>query len=157
MKKPKYLYHASENRNIDVLEPRMQSIRDLKEGPVLFATPSMALATCFIVNVDDTWADMGIVNGVTYFICSDEKRYKNADKGGVVYILDPEGFETSMDKGMGLDEWITKEKVVPISKVEYKSGLKSMEENGVKIFFVNENEFTQIMSNEDMIGDLLEK
>jgi len=35
--KPKVLYHASQNREIDVLEPRADTVRDKAEGPVVFA------------------------------------------------------------------------------------------------------------------------
>ena len=39
----KYLYHASNNKNIDVLKPRQESIRDPNEGPVVFASQDKSI------------------------------------------------------------------------------------------------------------------
>lgn len=151
------LYHASDNKNIKVLQPQMKSVRNNNEGPVVFATPNLALASCFIVNVDDSWADMGRFNDVVYFICNDEIRFKQADKGGTIYVLDSDGFEADPNKGMGLNEWINKNSVVPKDKIEYKSGLQAMIENNVKIFFVDPKKFDIIMNSEDELSKILEQ
>lgn len=42
------LYHGSTNSNIKVFEPRNNHIRDKEEGPVVFATPSLKLASCYL-------------------------------------------------------------------------------------------------------------
>jgi len=52
--KPSVLYHASQNRNVELFEPRAKSYRDRKEGPVVFGTPELPFATMFIVDSDDS-------------------------------------------------------------------------------------------------------
>ncbi|SRR5258706_2641299 len=155
MKRPKYLYHASENKDIEILEPRMQSVRDSEEGPVIFSTQDKALSTCFIVNTDSTWADMGRVNNTIYFVCNDEKRFRELDKGGAIYTLESRGFKVDPNKGMGLDEWVSKTSIRPIEKIEYESGLEAMMENGVKVFFVDHGKFNKIMSSNDGMREIL--
>ncbi|SRR5260221_925246 len=147
MKRPKYLYHASENKDIEILEPRMQSVRDSEEGPVVFSTQDKALATCFIVNTNDTWANMGRVNNIIYFVCSDENRFRKLDKGGAIYTLQSRGFKVDLNKGMGLDEWVSKTSTRPVEKIEYESGLEAMMENGVKVFFVDLRKFNKFMNS----------
>lgn len=46
--KPPFLYHGSAHRDIEELEPRANSYRDLEEGNVVFATPDLAMATIFM-------------------------------------------------------------------------------------------------------------
>ena len=51
--KPSILYHASSNRGVEEFKPRNKSIRDAKEGPVIFATPDFGLAATFMVDTSD--------------------------------------------------------------------------------------------------------
>ena len=84
--KPSVLYHASRN-GIGIFEPRTDTARDENEGPKVFATPSRAMTSIFLVDCDDSWVSSGAMNDVPYIIISDEERYKSLDKGGTVYSL----------------------------------------------------------------------
>lgn len=64
--KPPLLYHASQNTNITTLEPRALTVRNVDEGPVVFATPDKKYVTTFLVPTDDNWTNMGIT--VAYII-----------------------------------------------------------------------------------------
>jgi hypothetical protein len=98
--KPKILYSASQDRNIDTFKPRVITFRDLDEGPVVFATPDKAYASMFIVRSNDSWTNKGQYQGQYYQVISDEKRYKNLDKGGAIYTFKSDDFETDLTKGM---------------------------------------------------------
>lgn len=54
------LYHGSANSNIKVFEPRNNHIRDKEEGPVVFATSSLKLASCYLFSWDDSWVHQSI-------------------------------------------------------------------------------------------------
>jgi hypothetical protein len=148
--KPEILYSASQNRNINIFEPRENSIRDPNEGPVVFATPDKAYASMFIIPSNDSWTNKGQYQGQYYQVISDEKRYKNLDKGGAIYTFKSDDFETDLTKGMRNKEWISKKPVKPINKEIYESGLGAMKQLGVKIFFVNPDiflDFRQKLTN----------
>ena len=148
--KPKILYSASQDRNIDTFKPRVITFRDLDEGPVVFATPDKAYASMFIVRSNDSWTNKGQYQGQYYQVISDEKRYKNLDKGGAIYTFKSDDFETDLTKGMKNKEWISKKPVKPINKEIYESGLEAMEQLEVKIFFVDPDiflDFRQKLTN----------
>lgn len=146
--KPPTLYHASENRKIELLEPREESVRDKNEGPVVFATSDKAEASKFLVPSDDTWTRKMRFGDVHVHIIADKKRYKEADKGGTIYHLKPDTFENDLTKGTRT-EWISKVPVKPYEKEEYSSGLQAQLDNGVQVYFVDWETFDQITKAED--------
>lgn len=150
IEKPAFLYHASSTKNREEFEPRNRTVRDPEEGPVVFATPDKAYASCFMVpGVDDSWCQISVFGDIHVMIISDEKRFKNSDKGGGIYILPSETFETDPEKSRTGREWTSKPAVKPIDKIEYKTGLEAMLENGVEVYFVNEKTFEEIREAED--------
>ena len=147
--KPKYLFHASQKSDIDLLEPRAGSVRDPNEGPVVFATPSLPYATMFLVNSDDSWTVKGRINKVFYTVISDKQRFLQADKGGTIYTLPSQTFYCDPEKGMGWNEWVSKEPVKPIKRQHYQSGLQAMIDSGVQVYFVDKQTFQEIKKSQD--------
>ena len=134
----KYLYHASNNKNIEILEPRVESVRDPKEGPVVFASQDKAYVTCFLVPTNDSWVKISRYSSdkhpIIYVVCiSDKKRFKELDKGGAIYYLPSSSFY--LDKSKNDLEWTSREKVRPVRKELYSSGLDAMIDNGVIVYF----------------------
>jgi len=148
-KKPKFLYHASQNPDIDILEPRAENIRDVNEGPVVFATPSLPYVAMFLVNSDDSWTTRGQFNSVYYTVISDKDRFLKEDKGGVIYTLPNDTFYCDLEKGMGRREWVSKKPVKPTRKKYYKSSLETMIGSGVQVYFVDKQTFQKIRQAED--------
>ena len=144
LQKPKHLYHASQNSNIDVLEPHAESVRNFNEGPVVFATPNLPYATTFLVKSDDSWAVKGRFNNTFYVIISDKNRFFELDKGGTIYTLPNDTFYCDPEEGMGINEWISKKAVRPIRKQHYKSGIDAMIDAGVQVYFVDKQTFLKI-------------
>lgn len=149
IEKPPVLFHASRNRNVTVFEPRAERVRDKKEGARVFATPDKRLATVFLVDTDDSWANSGVSNGVPYIVISDEKRFKDADTGGAIYSLPPASFETDVTKGLRENEWTSAEAVIPIGKEEYSSAFEAMLDSGVQVYFVDATTYEAFESAED--------
>lgn len=149
MDKPKILYHASANTDVEILEPRKESYRDPKEGPVVFATPNKSYASCFLVKTNDSWAHISRFGDTWHMIINDKERFMNTDIGGALYELPSETFYCDPHKGTGLSEWVSKESVKPLRKTIYKSGLEAMQENGVKVFFISQETFTDINNSSD--------
>jgi len=141
--KPKFLYHGSPNKNIAIFEPRAESIRDPKEGPVIFGAPDKVYASMFLVPSDDDWTSKGQFSGQYYQAIADEKRYRELDKGGAIYTFSSESFETDLTKSMKQREWISRKPVKPIKKEVYESGLEAMKQLGVKVVFVTSDVFSE--------------
>jgi len=156
--KPPFLYHASQNRNIEEFTPRAEKVRDANEGPVVFATPDLALATTFLVRADDAWSQKGKINGITYIAIRGEKKFRQRDKGGSIYRLSSNSFDFDPHKGMGKDEWVSKNSVKPLEKTDVDSALEAMITNGVQVYFVEKKSFYNLVyakSGEEIL-DVLE-
>ena len=155
MDKPEFLYHASENTDIQIFEPRKNSFRDPSEGPVIFATPDKTMSSVFIVPANDSWTHSGLFGNVHYFICGDEERFKNVDKGGAIYQLPSATFETDPTKGLGIREWVSKVPVKPLNKEVFESGLEAMLLMGVQVYFVDDEIFKTIDRSSDHGNELM--
>lgn len=147
--KPSVLFHGSRNQNINAFEPRQEKVRDENEGPRVFGTPSRAMASLFLLDVDRSWVDFGATDGIPFIIISDEERFRSLDKGGVIYTLPNTTFENDPLKGMRELEWTSKEPVTPTGKEVVSSVLEDMIKHGVKIFFVDKDTYSDIQQSDD--------
>lgn len=151
--RPKTLYHASPNREIDELEPRKKSVRDENEGPVVFATPDKAVATFFLFDSNGRWVASGRHNGVPYVaIREDRTRFMETDTGGTIYELPSEGFTCDPQKGLGVNEWTHKGKIKPTGKTTFPSALDAMIDAGVQVYFVDQETFDRIQADKKEHG-----
>lgn len=155
--KPKVLYHASPNRQLDVLEPRAESIRDEKEGPVVFAHPDKANVTRFLVPSNDSWTLKMRFNGINTHIISDRTKYEELDKGGAIYHLSPDSFELDTTYDGMKDEYTSKTPVVPVNKEVFESGLQAQLDNGVQVYFVDKDTFDRIKKANDRGRSIISK
>lgn len=157
--KPQIVYHSSHNPNIEEFIPRDERVRDLSEGPVIFATPDKALASAFLIeDHSDDWTQIGFYNDVlVVVICSDRDRFIEKDKGGTIYALPSDSFNFNPDLGMGNREWTSHSNVKPINKIDYPSALDAMIENGAYVFFVDQKIFDAINRKNDYGADILLK
>lgn len=147
--KPRVLYHASSNRNIEMFEPRIGKRRNENEGAQVFATPSKAMATIFLVETDDSWTQSGSMDGTPFIIISDKERFEALDKGGTIYSLPSDLFETDLDKGLRDLEYTSAETVEPVESESFDSALEAMLENGVQVYFVDQETFRKIEESDD--------
>lgn len=149
--KPAVLYHASQNRNVTVFEPRAETIRDPNEGPVVFATPDIRYASCFLVKTDDSWTTISNwgPNHPWAFICSDKQRFTQADKGGAIYTLPSETFDFDPEAANLPMEMVSKVSVKPTASETYESGLEAMLKYDVQVFFVTKEEFGALLNSDD--------
>jgi len=155
LEKPKVLYHASCNPNIKAFEPRSEKTRDENEGPKVFAAPSKALASVFLVETDDSWTKSGMMDDIPFIVISDKERFISTDNGGTIYSLPSDTFETDVEIGLREMEYTSVEEVVPIEAETVDSALETMIEQGVKVFFVDQEIFKQIQDAEDGGEDIV--
>lgn len=145
MRKPTFLYHASPNCDLKVIEPRKNTAPvGFKEGPVVFATDNFAFSTNFLVSHDDSWANGGAFGDVLYFVINDEERFKKADNGGCVYLIPSKNFINYNKR-----EWFTRKSVKTNGKVQFGSGLDAMIITGVQVYFVSLKVYRDIQSAKD--------
>lgn len=141
------LYHASENTDIEILEPKAITFRDKNEGPVVFATPDKAYASMFLTPTDDSWT---IKSGYKFneddeklwiTIIGDEKRFRENDKGGAIYTLPKDTFLAEPKRN---SEWVSKTSVKPLKKDIYTNSLDAMIDNNVIVYFVSPEKLEEI-------------
>lgn len=149
------LYHASQNKNIKILEPRAESVRDVDEGPVVFASQDKKYVTCFIVPTDDSWAKISQYridqHPAIYVMCiSDEERFKKLDTGGAIYHLSSKNFY--LDRSKSNTEWTSKVSVKPLKKELFNSGLDAMIGHGVQVYFCEKQTLSELYKDPQNIG-----
>lgn len=151
--KPAVFYHASTNKDIQEVEPRRRSYRDSNEGPVVFAAPDKALASIFLLPARYS----GKFNGIPYAVITDPREdFLNKDKGGRIYTLPGDTFGNDPAKGLGTEEWTSKERIKPTESVEYESALDAALEQGVQVYFVDEATNQAIKESNDHGLSILE-
>jgi hypothetical protein len=147
MSQPDILYHASPSTDVTILEPRSEYPRYPGEANLVFATPLKELAAMFLVP-RDIETEIGIYGDrYVVFINSSAELYAEQDKGGAIYSLPVDTFETDSVHGMGEIEWYSKVPVQPLSKVVYGTSIEAMDTSNVERFFVNNNTFEKIRAN----------
>lgn len=148
--KPAVLYHATSNADIVEFEPRQESTRDPKEGPVVFATPDKAYASQFLVPGDDRNSIRGYYNRIpTIVICSSREDFEKNDSGGIVYELPSDTFDFDPKQRMGEKEWTSRVPVKPTGKTSYKSTVGALIESGTQVYFVDRVTFEKMRSEEN--------
>jgi hypothetical protein len=149
--RPKALFHASQNNEIEEFEPREEKKRSADEPAQVFGTPSEAVSSMFLVPADDRFTKSGSYdNGKTWtFIIGDWENFKALDKGGWIYTLPEETFGVDPNTGLELFEWTSQVAVKPKTKKYFSSGLAAMQEYGVKVYVVDKDTFARFRSNED--------
>ena len=105
----------------------------------MFASPDLACATLFLVRTYDNDSSKGYENGIYYYVISDKEKFLELDKGGTVYVLPDANFTSDPEEWSR--EWATKDKVKPLSKIHFDSGLRAMVDNGVRVYFTDRETF----------------
>lgn len=152
--KPQYLYHGSPNKNIEEFEPRISGGTGESHGPLVYATPDIAIASAFMADVGRSWS-AGFINNIPYVVIPINRDvFLENDKGGSLYTLPSESFDFDVHRGLGRREWASKEKVRPVEKKDHESAIDTMIEHGVQVYFVGEDFFQQLKISEDKGGIL---
>ena len=147
MKKPEVMYHASSESDIAEFEPRNESPRYVGEENLVFATPYKEVAAMFLVPRSIPAEISKYGDSYVVFVNGTENEFRSLDKGGAIYKLPADSFETNRDVGMGDTEWVSRRTVKPISKTLYKLSTEALRENGVNIYFLKDDVFQRVKAN----------
>ena len=147
MEKPIVMYHASPEKDISEFEPRNEFPRYEGEDNLVFATPYKEVAAMFLVpkNIPTEISKYG--DTYVLFVNGTEDEFNSLDKGGAIYELPADSFETNKDLGMGDTEWVSKWPVRPISKTLYNLTAEALRENDIRIYFLNDDIFAKVKAN----------
>ena len=154
--KPPVLYHASQ-ADIELLTPRAITRRERDSGPMIFASPDKAIAAAFLFPWDDSWVKMGTIEDEPYMVISDELRFRQLDKGGYIYSIPSQTFETDMEKGLRALEYTSSEAVRPTGREFFPSALDAMIDYGIKVYFVDKEIFTELEGAPDQGKEIMSK
>lgn len=149
MTNPELLYRGTPNRNVSNFVPKERIRHDFSEKLAVSATTDRAAATMFIVPIEDLKVVIGSFGGIHYYVYGGEQPFK--DGGGAIYTLNPEGFEYNPDIGI----WTSPKPVETISQEDIPSGLEAMIEDGIQVFFVDQETFNQFKESPDKRGEML--
>lgn len=141
--KPATLYVATQTPHLQELTPLEGRNRGENEGAVIFSTPNKDLASIFLVEGhDDSWMQIGYFSDIPYVaIRMNREDFLKRDRGGTMYTVPSDTFDSDQNLGMGNKEWTSREPVRPIQETYYPSALDVMIENGVNVYFVDKETF----------------
>ncbi len=147
IEKPPLLYHGSAHKELEELKPQGKSHR-ADEGELLYATPDLAIAFIFLVG--GAHYGCGKFGRVPYaWIIANRDEFIPNDKGGHIYVLPSDSFEINQGRGLGNEEYASKEPVAPIKTIEYPSAIDAMIENRVQVYFINQKTYEKIQASKD--------
>lgn len=153
MNNPTKLYHGSAREIKGSLEPvLMQGSDYLHTRAAVFATARKDLASLFMFPFDHI-ASIGFEQDVAYIcIWGTLADFLPRDKGGYLYVLNPEGFEK-----IGKDyEWQSFNAVKPEEVVRFDSVINGMMECGAQVYFINDDAiFDEVYKNKDCRAPIL--
>lgn len=147
--KPPFLYHGSPHKGIEEFEPRISKGTGEEFGAMVYATPDLATASAFLAEVKKEWSAGRFGDTFYVLIPFPREEFIKNDKGGHIYVLPSDTFESDPKRGLGEYEWASKTSVKPTKKIEYPSALDAMLENGVQVYFVDDNTYKQIKESND--------
>lgn len=147
MQKPELLYHASPEKDVTEFEPRNETPRFKGEENLVFATPYKEVAAMFLTpkNIPTEISKYG--NTYAVFINGTKEEFIVLDKGGAIYTLPNSTFETNNEIGMGVTEWVSRQPIKPSSKTVYDSSIKALSENGVNVYFLDNDTFLKVQAD----------
>lgn len=141
------LYHATQNKNLTIIEPQPTLSLDKYIGDFVFATKIKNMALMYLVphgfptlmNPNDKEPNIVISANPVHF--------KSKDKGGAIYELPSESFIDTPQKGLSEFEMVSTKAVEPISKQVITSTLHALTNAGISIHFVNEKTFNKLIED----------
>lgn len=144
---PEFVYHGSPKADIAEFVPRISMGSGEEYGPQVYASNDLATASIFMADVGKSWS-AGEVNGVLYVIIPHTKEsFLERDKGGFLYKLPGATFSSDPKRGMGEKEWASPVSVKPVEVKKIDSALDAMIEHGVQVYFVTDEQYTEIKSS----------
>lgn len=141
------LYHASSNKNLKLITPQPTMSNDVLIGNYVFATEYLLLAIMYLANKGVPVMMNPEKDNPTIVISANEKDYINNDIGGAIYELDGEHFKETPQEDLSDFEKVSTTPIKPMSCTDYASSLKAMQDFGIKIYFVDEEQFKNLINN----------
>ena len=151
------LYHASPAAGLKKLLPMRRRYRHPQEGPVVFASPEKALACAFLIKEHSgSWVQTGAYDGVPVTVIrSDRDDFVAKDSGGTLYAVSGERFAFDQRFGSCAWEWTSRRPARTIVATHYPSALDAMIENGLQVYFVDQQTFAAINAADDHGASIL--
>lgn len=153
----KKVYYPSQNSELKEIKPSEKI--STEKDPVTIATDDPALASCFLVPTDKSWARVLRFdpNGPWNMVIYGKTKFKKKDKGGTIYQLSGKRFKKEKIDETGTEFWISTQRAKVTDKVEYDSALEAMQESGVKVYFVDKKTFKKIVEAKDLGESIIGK
>lgn len=121
--KGKYVFHGSNNHNIETFEPREQTLYNSKVTKAVFATTDPIWPIFYAVfrrsSLIGSFRNGCLVHGnhrYHYYSLNESTMKNNPWTEGMLYILPKQTFSKSAQGKVYFDEWISHEPVKPIGK-----------------------------------------
>lgn len=144
-----FLYHASPDKSLAVIEPKRTLSKDKYIGDYVFATEDPRLAAMYLASKGTALLMNVKSSPFSIVINANEQDYLASDKGGAVYKVPAATFEKTPQAGLEDSERISKVSTMPLEKKVYSSSIEAIQEAGVKIYFVDSKTFTNLLNNPD--------
>ncbi|MBP6856247.1 MAG: hypothetical protein KBC42_02110 [Candidatus Pacebacteria bacterium] len=145
IEKPPMLYHGSSNKNIEEFEPRPTTFNHSIKDNFIVATPYYKKALPYLfdgeINGERKSWNSGVFGDGEIFavIPVSEEDFRRNDKGGAIYKMSPEFFDSSEDRKEY--EWFSTVPVKPLEVEIFESILETWKDEGINAYFLTEEQY----------------
>lgn len=143
------LYHASPDKNLEIIEPKKTLSKDVYIGDYVFATSDKKLAVMYLATRGNYTYMEPRGNEPFIVICAKPKEYLVHDEGGAIYILSSDTFEKTPQIELKDFEMVSSVSVKPTKKETYNNSIEAMRRNGITIYFVSQPKFDELIKAKD--------
>lgn len=138
------LYHASANKNLEVLEPQRTLSKNKYIGDYVFATADRVLAVMYLIPKGYGSIMDSASKPPKILICADEVELRSKDTGGAIYTLAGADFEESPQLELKAYERASKKPVTPLSKEVFDSVFEAWQKFGIVPKFIDQPTFDRL-------------
>jgi hypothetical protein len=139
------LYHASQQKDLAIIQPKRTLSRDKYIGDFIFATPHKTLALMYLVPKGFATLMNYDKNPPSIVICAAKDELARRDTGGAIYELSPENFKQSPQVELRQDEMASRQPEKPKSSEVYGSALDALSSHGITIEFTDQAGFEKLL------------
>lgn len=143
------VFHGSAESGLTEIATSEKTVNGKKQQ-IIFASPSMRFASCFLPEWKDTWCNLFALNDdAVYFSTRDREKFlQHAAKPASMYLMQAGDFAHDPITGKDPIEWISRKNCIPLFEIRVESCLEAMRKLGVQFHFVDEKIFEQMRNSE---------
>ena len=144
------VFHCSWQSGLTKIEPTAEKIGQ-GEQQIVFASPSLAFASCFLMDWDDDWCHLfALQNRQIHFSHRDAEKFaRQSALPGSIYVMKAADFRHEPALGKDKIEWVARDVCKPLFEIPVPAAIDAMRQLGVSHYAVDDACFRELCRLDD--------